>query len=139
MDEDLEREVDEALEAADTALSHLYRARDLLHSARNWGAFDIFAGGFISSIIKRGKMSDAQDELDAARMALATLAYELRDIDGMQGAQIQTGGLTFAADIFLDNPIVDLYVQGKIDDCRYHVKRTIEQVERVRDRLAQER
>ena len=139
MDEELEREVDEALEAANTALAHLYRARDLLHSARNWGAFDIFAGGFISSIIKRGKMSDAQDELDAARTALATLAYELRDINGMQGAQIQMGGLTFAADIFLDNPIVDLYVQGKIDDCRYHVKRTIEQVERVRDRLEQER
>ena len=139
MDEDLEREVDEALEAADTALAHLYRARDLLHSARNWGAFDIFAGGFISSIVKRGKMSDAQDELDAARCALATLAYELRDIDGMQGTRIQMGGLTFAADIFLDNPIVDLYVQGKIDDCRYHVKRTIEQVERVRDQLAQGR
>ena len=83
MDKDLRTEIDEAIEAADRALEHLYRARDLLHSARNWGAFDILAGGFISSLIKRGKMSDAQDELDAARSALATFAYELRDIAGI--------------------------------------------------------
>lgn len=136
MDKDLRTEIDEAVEAADRALEHLYRARGLLHSARNWGAFDILAGGFISSLIKRGKMSDAQDELDAARSALATFAYELRDIDGSQGVNIQTGNLVLAADLFLDNPFVDLYVQGKIDDARYQVNRAIEQVEKVRRQLA---
>ncbi|MCF2621679.1 hypothetical protein [Collinsella tanakaei] len=136
MDKDLRTEIDEAIEAADRALEHLYRARDLLHSARNWGAFDILAGGFISSLIKRGKMSDAQDELDAARSALATFAYELRDIDGSQGVNIQTGNLVLAADLFLDNPFVDMYVQGKIDDARYQVNRAIEQVEKVRRQLA---
>lgn len=136
MDRDLRTEIDEAIEAADRALEHLYRARDLLHSARNWGAFDILAGGFISSLIKRGKMSDAQDELDAARSALATFAYELRDIDGSQGVNIQTSNLVLAADLFLDNPFVDLYVQGKIDDARYQVNRAIEQVEKVRRQLA---
>ena len=136
MDKDLRTEIDEAIEAADRALEHLYRARDLLHSARNWGVFDILAGGFISSLIKRGKMSDAQDELAAARSALATFAYELRDIDGSQGVNIQTGNLVLAADLFLDNPFVDLYVQGKIDDARYQVNRAIEQVEKVRRQLA---
>ena len=129
MDKDQRTEIDEAIEAADRALEHL-------HSARNWGAFDILAGGFISSLIKRGKMSDAQDELDAARSALATFAYELRDIDGSQGVNIQTGNLVLAADLFLDNPFVDLYVQGKIDDARYQVNRAIEQVEKVRRQLA---
>ena len=49
---------------------------------------------------------------------------------------IQTGNLVLAADLFLDNPFVDLYVQGKIDDARYQVNRAIEQVEKVRRQLA---
>lgn len=134
--DDRNQEVQEAIESADRALEHLYRARDLLHSARNWGAFDIFAGGFISSLVKRNKMAGAQDELDAARSALAAFAYELRDIEGDRGVNIPLDGFAITADIFLDNPFVDLYVQGQIDDCRYQVNRAIKQVETVRDQLA---
>ena len=135
MDEDRQREIEEAVQAADEALGHLYRARDLLHSARNWGAFDIFAGGFISSLVKRGKMSGAQDELDDARGALARLSRELRDIDGVGGLDLAGSGLSFAADVFFDNAFFDLYVQGQIDDARYHVNRAIKQVEDVRSQL----
>lgn len=135
MDEDRQREIAEAVQAADEALEHLYRARDLLHSARNWGAFDIFAGGFISSLVKRSKMSDAQDELDDARGALARLSRELRDIDGIGGLDLAGSGLSFAADVFFDNAFFDLYVQGQIDDARYHVNRAIKQVEDVRSQL----
>ena len=135
MDEDRQREISEAIQAADEALEHLYRARDLLHSARNWGAFDIFAGGFISSLVKRGKMSGAQDELDDARGALARLSRELRDIDGVGGLDLAGSGLSFAADVFFDNAFFDLYVQGQIDDARYHVNRAIKQVEDVRSQL----
>lgn len=135
MDEDRQREIEEAVQAADEALEHLYRARDLLHSARNWGAFDIFAGGFISSLVKRGKMSGAQDELDDARGALARLSRELRDIDGVGGLDLAGSGLSFAADVFFDNAFFDLYVQGQINDARYHVNRAIKQVEDVRSQL----
>ena len=135
MDEDRQREIAEAVQAADEALEHLYRARDLLHSARNWGAFDIFAGGFISSLVKRGKMSNAQDELDVARGALARLSRELRDIDGVGGLDLAGSGLSFAADVFFDNAFFDLYVQGQIDDARYHVNRAIKQAEDVRSQL----
>lgn len=135
MDENRQREIAEAIDAADEALAHLYRARDLLHSARNWGAFDILAGGFISSLVKRGKMSGAQDELDDARGALARLSRELRDIDGVGGFDLAGSKLSFAADVFFDNAFFDLYVQGQIDDARYHVNRAIRQVEDVRRRL----
>ena len=55
---DIQREYNEAIEAADVALAHLYRAQELLGSAGNWGLFDIFAGGAISSYIKRSKSAD---------------------------------------------------------------------------------
>ena len=134
MDADRDRERRQAIETADVALEHLHRAEEYLHSAGNWGAFDIFAGGFLSSMVKRGKMSRAQDELESARDALADFVRELRDVEGAGGWGIETGGFVGAADVFLDNPFVDLYVQGQIDDARYRVNRAIRQVEAIRAR-----
>ena len=85
---------------------------------------------------KREKISGAKDELDPARAALADFVRELRDVEGTGGWGIETGGFVCAADVFLDNPFVDLYVQGQIDDARYRVNRAIRQVEAIRARLA---
>ena len=43
----LENDITEAIFAAEDALQHLYKAKTFLKKARNWGLFDIFAGGFI--------------------------------------------------------------------------------------------
>ena len=59
-----DQEVAEALQAAQDALDHLYDARDLLKSAGNWGLFDIFAGGFFASAIKRSKMKGILQDVD---------------------------------------------------------------------------
>lgn len=131
-----DQEVAEALQAAQDALDHLYDARDLLKSAGNWGLFDIFAGGFFASAIKRGRMKDAQRKLDAARDALAVFVRELHDVDGAGGIRIDVDGFASAIDVFLDNPFVDVYVQGQINDAQIQVARAIEQVETLRDRLA---
>ena len=48
----LENDITEAIFAAEDALQHLYQAKTFLKKARNWGLFDIFAGGFFTSIIK---------------------------------------------------------------------------------------
>ena len=45
----LENDITEAIFAAEDALQHLYQAKKFLKKARNWGLFDIFAGGFITS------------------------------------------------------------------------------------------
>ncbi len=45
-------EIQEAIDAADRALEDLERAKKSLGSAKGWGLFDMFAGGFISSMIK---------------------------------------------------------------------------------------
>ena len=43
----LENDITEAIFAAEDALQHLYQAKTFLKKARNWGLFDIFAGGLI--------------------------------------------------------------------------------------------
>jgi len=55
-----EKELTEALSAGDHALYGLDRCRRYLHSAGNWGAWDMVAGGIISTAIKHGKIDDAR-------------------------------------------------------------------------------
>lgn len=130
-----QQERQEAVQAADVALDHLRRASDLLGSAGTWGVFDIFAGGAISSFIKRRKMTDAEDELAAARDALIALVDELEDVEGVASIRVGSSRFASTADILLDNPFVDLYVQGQINEARAKVHRAIQQVEAVRAEL----
>ena len=132
---DFMTERNEAIQAANVALEHLYRSQELLGSAGNWGMFDIFAGGMLSSFIKRSKMSDAQAELDAARAALCVLAREVRDVEEAGAFQIETGNLLSFADVFFDNAFLDIYVQTQISDAKRQVAGAIQQVEALRDRL----
>ncbi len=53
--EQYRREVQEAIDAADRALYSLERARKSLGSARGWGIYDMFAGGFVSIETEAGK------------------------------------------------------------------------------------
>lgn len=132
---DFMTERNEAIQAANVALEHLYRSQELLGSAGNWGMFDIFAGGMLSSFIKRSKMSDAQAELDAARAALRVLAREVRDAEEAGAFQIETGNLLSFADVFFDNAFLDIYAQTQISDAKRQVAGAIQQVEALRDRL----
>ena len=47
---DLEKEKREAIEAGNRALRSLREAQNNLNSAKNWGIWDMFGGGFISKI-----------------------------------------------------------------------------------------
>ena len=133
---DFMTERNEAIQAANVALEHLYRSQELLNSAGNWGMFDIFAGGALTSFIKRGKMSDAQAELDAARSALRILAREVRDVEEAGAFQIAGGDFLSFADIFFDNAFLDIYVQTQISEAKRQVAGAIQQVEALRDRLS---
>ena len=53
---DLEKEKQEAIDAGNRALSSLRDALDNLNSAKKWGIWDIFAGGFLSTVVKNTKM-----------------------------------------------------------------------------------
>ena len=54
-----QQEIHEAICAADDALEALRRADRSLSSASSWGLWDMFGGGFLSTMMKHGKMDDA--------------------------------------------------------------------------------
>ena len=63
-------EIREAIDAGERALSSLYVAQDKLNSARGWGIFDMFGGGFVSNLIKHSKLEDASKSMEEAKYYL---------------------------------------------------------------------
>ncbi len=127
-----ERELTEAKKAADTALRALEEARDYLSSARNWGIADILGGGFLTTLIKRGKMDDAERCLTRARNAMNRLAKELADLPG---ARLEAGDFLEFADYFFDGAIADFLVQSRIKRTLEQTEEAMRRVRRVREQL----
>lgn len=61
------REINEAIQAGERALTSLRKAEEKLTSAGNWGLWDIFGGGLISGIAKHNKMNEASSYMEEAK------------------------------------------------------------------------
>ena len=127
------REINEAIQAADSALEHLCNARSYLGSASNWGILDVLGGNMITWLFKHGKMSKAESEIEQAKYALEKLNKELQDVNGCSSIHINE--LLSIADVFFDGFIVDVWVQSKISNAKKQCDDAIHQVENIRNRL----
>lgn len=131
-----QQEIREAISAADNALTHLESARGLLQSAGNWGLMDMLGGGFLSTLIKRGKMSSAQEEMTAARTALRSFAKELRDVGDALHLDMPMDDFLSFADYFFDGMIADWMVQRRIGDAKRQTDEAIGRVSEIRAELS---
>ena len=104
-------EIDEAIVAADESLDWLDKAYSSISSASNWGIVDIIGGGFLSTMIKRNKMSDASYYMEMARKSLLKFKDELDDID--DAPDFNSDGLLSFADYFFDGFLTDFFVQNQ--------------------------
>ena len=128
---DIEKEKREAIEAGQRALHSLRAAQDNLSSARNWGLWDIFQGGFFSSMVKQSKMQHARQCMEQARYDQDNFSRELRDVSMIYDLHIETSDLLTFADVFFDNAFVDLMVQDRINKARRQIDEAIRRVEDV--------
>ncbi len=132
------REIQEAIDAADRALYFLEQARKSLGSARGWGVYDMFAGGFVSTMLKHGSMNKAEGYLEDAEEALQELGRELDDVDEMIDFSYNRTDLLTFADYFADGFLVDFLMQGRIRDALRNVEDAITKVTMIRNELLQE-
>ena len=128
-------EMQEAIAAGERALSSLRMAREKLNSAGNWGMFDMFGGGLFSTIIKRSKMSDAQNLMENAKSDLIRFQSELKDVNIPLDLRMEVGSFLSFADFFFDGFVADYLVQTKISDAKTQVSDAIYKVERILDEL----
>lgn len=128
---DYEKEKREAVAAGRRALESLRAAQRELDSAKNWGLVDMFGGGFFSSMIKRGKMNNAEQYMQQAKYDLRSFSKELRDVDQVMDLHINTDDFLSFADWFFDGFAVDWMVQSRINQAKEQVEEAIYRVERI--------
>jgi len=131
----MRREMKEALDAGERALSSLRNAQEKLNSAGNWGLFDMFGGGLFSTIMKRSKMDDAQQLMEAAKSALKRFQRELKDVNIPLDLRMEVGSFLSFADFFFDGFVADYLVQSKISEAKEQVSDAIIRVEQILNEL----
>ena len=131
----MRREMKEALDAGERALSSLRKAQEKLNSAGNWGLFDMFGGGLFSTIMKRSKMDDAQQLMEVAKTDLKRLQRELKDVNIPLDLRMEVGSFLSFADFFFDGFVADYLVQSKISEAKEQVSDAIIRVEKILNEL----
>lgn len=132
---DQEREIKEAIYAIDTTLGYLNEAKGYLNSASNWGIFDMLGGGFFSTMIKRGKMNDANRCLEKAKRSVINTKKELNDINQTIDVDLEIDGFLSFADYFFDGLVADWMVQSKINSAQKQVDQAIDMLMEIRNTL----
>ncbi len=125
------REVCEAIEAGEQALHSLKCAENHLGSARGWGVWDMFGGGFFASLIKHSKIDDAREEIERAKIHLLQFQKELSDIQVPMEFQVEIGSFLTFADFFFDGLVADWMVQSRIQEAREQVEDARIRVEEI--------
>ena len=123
------------MDAGERALTSLRNAQEKLNSAGNWGLFDMFGGGLFSTIMKRSKMDDAQQLMEAAKSDLKRFQRELKDVNIPLDLRMEVGSFLSFADFFFDGFVADYLVQSKISEAKEQVSDAIIRVEQILNEL----
>lgn len=125
----MRKEINEAIEAGQRALTSLRQAENKLSSARNWGLVDLFGGGFLTDMMKHSKINDASRYVEQAKWDLQKFQRELKDVNLPTEVKIEIGGFLSFADFFFDGIVADYLVQSKIANARQQIADAIRIVE----------
>jgi hypothetical protein len=139
MNENVRKNINEAIAAADETLEYLYEARKYLGKAGRLGILDMFGGGLIIGMTKHKRLDAANASLRRAKASLMKFNKELHDIpgyttesfgDGFRSADASTNA--FLQDVLSDNMLSDYLVQESLNDTRDRNEKLIEQIEITR-------
>lgn len=129
------KELEEAILAGQSVQSDLSVAEEELHSAKNWGTYDMLGGGMLSTHIKHNRIDEAMDHIYQAQRSLARFERELRDVGGGIPIEMEIGGMLTFADYFFDGLIADWLVQGRINETLAQVEQKQSEVGRLMHKL----
>ena len=131
----MRKEMIEAINSGRQALEKLKTAQEKLTSAGNWGLLDMLGGGFLSTMIKRSKIDEANRLMEEARVGLWRFQKELKDVNLPLDLKLEVGSFLSFADYFFDGVVADFMVQSKINDAKQQVGEAIYRVQQVLNEL----
>lgn len=126
----LDKELKEAVNAGEALIEVLEEAKKEFESAKSWGTLDMFGGGVMSSMIKRGHIENANRVLNEVQYLVKSFKKELNDVNVSLDMKYVSGDFSDMTDIFFDNFFSDIMVQDKINNALNNVNRTLRVVER---------
>ncbi|WP_334072823.1 MULTISPECIES: hypothetical protein [Paenibacillus] len=126
------KELDEAIRAGQSVQHDLERAEESLQSAKNWGTYDMFGGGMLSTHIKHSRLDEAMERIYAAQTNLRRFEKELQDVGGSDFTSgLEISGMLRFSDYFFDGLIADWLVQGRITEMHDQVTQRLTEVSSV--------
>lgn len=131
------REINEAIQAGQSALNAICEAERHLGNARGLGIWDMLGGGLISGLIKHSQIDEAQECVNRAQAALQRFQKELQDVDMNFNYGVRFDGVTKAIDLIFDNFLVDALIQFRIRETQENLKQSRYQVEQALNQLQQ--
>lgn len=130
-----ERELQEASVAGQAALATADQILESLHSAENWGTWDLVGGGLIADLAKHSRLDNAQALVEHLQSQLRTFRTELTDVTISVDFQVNIDGFLRVADYVFDGIFADWAVLDRINQSQVQVESTRDQIYAVLDRL----
>lgn len=132
------RELQEALDAGNAALSCTREILSQLDSAEGWGTWDLFGGGLVTDIIKHSHLDEAQDSVETLQTLLRRFKTELADVTIDAEIQVGIQGFLRVADYLFDGIFADWAVldrihrsQEQVEDTEHEICRVLEQLQNM--------
>lgn len=130
------KELQEAVDAGEKALSTADRILETLDSAEGWSTWDVLGGGMLADLAKHEDLDNAQEQVEQLQGELRRFKTELSDVTIEADLQISVDGFLLFADLFFDGLFADLAVMDHIHESQERVRSTENEIRAVLERLA---
>lgn len=127
-----EQELRAAKNHAEFVLDLVQKAQSKLSTASSLGIYDMLTGGIISSMLKRSRMREVNDLLDAIDYELDSLSKVLAEVEIEYIEGFKVDMTAEFLDVWFDNIFTDISVQNDIKE----VQRQLDQLAEQMDELA---
>ena len=133
--QDLEYEIQSAIDASDYALDCLVQAQRSMNDSSTASVLDMMTKGFFTSLIKYSALSESDVDMQQAQNAVDSLNTELQVLQKKRSVQLKYGRLATAIDMWIDDGLFDALTHLQIDKSQKRIARAITQVENIRREL----
>lgn len=129
------KELNEAVDAGNSALFTAKNIQAFLDNAQEMGTWDLFGGGQLADAGGHDHLDDAQSMVEKLQIQLRRLRTELTDVNIDADIQIRIEGFSRFADVFFDGLFADWTLMDQIQQARDQIGQTRTEIENILRKL----
>ena len=129
------KEIQEAVDAGNTALLAVDKVLGTLDDAASLSTWDVLGGGLLVDLAKHESLDNAQEQVEQLQEDLRRFKTELADVTVEADLRVSIDGFLQFADFFFDGLFADLAVMDHIHGSQEKVRKTRDEIQAVLSRL----